>query len=351
MAVAFVTGCSGDGAPRVREAVVARTTVTETVDAPGTVTARAVAGVTSPAAGTVASVLVTDGAAVRRGAVLMRLSSPTAQSTLQSALAAQAAGGSAAGRALAEASLSSARATVDALTVRAPIDGLVTLGASSGGSAAAEGALAGLPDALAQGAASLLGGDGAGPTVTTHDLSVGSPVGVGTPLLTVTDVSALGLVAEVDETDVLLVRKGVRATVEIDALPDASFEATVTAVDLAPTATARGGVAYRVRLSLGIGRAAEGERPPQRPRPGMSAVVDLIVRTARDVVSVPSSAVVRDDGRDVVFVLDGDRVRRRPVRVGAVGDDAVEVLAGVRLGERVVARDADRLRDGQSVRR
>jgi hypothetical protein len=127
----------------------------------------------------------------------------------------------------------------------------------------------------------------------------------------------------------------------------------VTSVDVAPTTSARGGVSYRVRLDLGQGTTGDGPAPT--PRPGMSAVVDLQVRSsADDALAVPVSAVVRDGaGRldeAVVLVVEDGRVERRVARLGAQGEDRVEVVSGVEAGERVVARDADRLADGQRVR-
>ena len=80
-----VSGCSGDADPLVRTAEVERATVAEVVEAPGTVGARAIAAVTSPADGTVAEVLVEDGAQVAAGTVLVRLSSPAAQDRLHEA--------------------------------------------------------------------------------------------------------------------------------------------------------------------------------------------------------------------------------------------------------------------------
>jgi hypothetical protein len=81
----------------------------------------------------------------------------------------------------------------------------------------------------------------------------------------------------------------------------------------------------------------------------MSAVVDLQVRTAEDAVAVPSASVVRDGSADAVFVVESGRAVRREIRVGAQGEDLVQVLAGLEPGARVVVRDADRLRDGQQV--
>lgn len=435
-----LTGCSGDDDPRVQTAEVGRADVSEVVDAPGTVAARAVSSVTAPTDATVEEVLVEDGATVAKGTVLARLSSPSAQARLRSALDARAqaddaavdvpradlspvqdaldaaaeqsfaAGRAAAAqvpdseqrraaerqvadaeaqyaaasraartalaqadatadgvaqaveavagsqRAQADAAVDVARATVEALTVRAPIAGVVTLGAGGGapagdGGGDLAGLIAGLPPAVQGQASAALGGAGGGGSASTasEGLAEGTEVASGAPLLTVTDLGGLSVTAEVDETDVLLVKAGTPAVVEVDAVPDAEYEATVQAVDLSPTASAGGGVTYRVRLQLGLGtRLADDSRAPS-PRPGMSAVVDLRVRTAEDAVAVPSAAVVRDEGRDAVFVVEDGRAVRREVRLGALGEDLVEVVSGLTPGARVVVRDADRLSDGQAV--
>ncbi|MCW2614418.1 MAG: hypothetical protein JWN08_1412, partial [Frankiales bacterium] len=88
--VTALTGCSGDGDPRVATVEVGRADVSEVVDAPGTVAARAVAAVTAPTDATVTEVLVQDGARVEKGALLARLSSPAAQDRLRQALTARA---------------------------------------------------------------------------------------------------------------------------------------------------------------------------------------------------------------------------------------------------------------------
>jgi len=50
-----------------------------------------------------------------------------------------------------------------------------------------------------------------------------------------------------------------------------------------------------------------------------------------------------------VLVVEGDTVRRRPVKIGLQGDGVVEITEGVREGESVVARAGGFLRDGDRV--
>ncbi|MFG1952300.1 efflux RND transporter periplasmic adaptor subunit [Micromonospora sp. NPDC048830] len=460
IAVTVLTGTTaaacGDEKSPVASAAAQRSTVTEVVDAPATVTARAAATLTAPADGTLANLRAQPGQRVKRGQVLAVVDSPSARERLRQAREALAAakragrgisvgdlGGSrrgtdraateafdaaqaaaekvsdprlreallaqvrsarkqyaAAARAADEAvravqrgigGLSSAvgalsaaqrvqaqqaydlaKAAVDALTLRAPIAGVVQPGGTRAASGVPPEALAGLLGQSGGAAAgidpsALAPAQGGPPPGVDDAVSVGGRVTAGTPILTIVDTGALGLLAEVDETDVLLVRSGLAATVELDAVTGATYEATVRSVDVLPTTSARGGVSYRVRLALGPGRlggvgaesgagaengaAAEGgaEAAPT-PRPGMNAIVHLRVREAADAVTVPASAVFSADGRDAVWVVRDGRAERAAVTVGVQGQDLVQILGGVAAGERVVVRGTDQVRAGQEVR-
>ncbi len=427
-----LTACSGDEAPVIETGEVGRETVVERVEAPASVVANASAVVTSPADGSVARVVVRDGATVRKGEVLFVVDSPETQQRLAQAEAA-AAGAPApvdlptaqadssatqaasdafdqardaarqiqdkdlrqqalqqiaqaeaqltAAQAQAQAtvdqinssiaalertlasftevqqaqvaaSVTSARRAVEALTVRAPIAGRVVFGASAGtgGGGDLSGLVDQLPSSLAGQAESLLGGgdagDGSGSS--TGIVSAGSPVSQGDPVLTITDTSELTLRAEVDETDVLLVRRGVKADVELDAVPGGTYRGVVRNVDLAPTTSARGGVSYVVRLALGGGTLVDGS-PAPRPRPGMSAVASLRVLTAENTVAVPVASVFRDGEQDAVWVVSDGVADERIVVLGAQGEEYLQVVDGLSVGETVVTRGADQVVAGEEL--
>ena len=426
-----MAGCSDDD-NGVRLGTVGRSTVTEVVEAPATVTAKATAEVTSAADGRISELRVREGQAVRAGRILLRIASPRAERQLRDARRADAEAASAgnvavpsggltaaqleadadaraafaaarrsarqiadrqvraqalaavraseaqyaaaraqardavrqfnaglgslssaigslasAQRVQTRAAVAAAQRTVDALTIRAPIAGRVSLttgGQASGAGDSGAALLDQLPDSVRGQAGDLLGSSGGAQV--TGSLAEGQPVRSGQLLLRVTDASALTLAAQVDETDVLLVKPGVVGKAELDAVPDATYDAEVTTIDPTPATSSRGGVAYTVRLSLGRGTEEDGTAAPE-PRPGMSAVVDLLVRTATDAIAVPASAVFRDGRRDAVWVVRAGMARKQLVRVGAQGEDEVQIVEGLKGGERIVVRGADRVRDGQ----
>jgi hypothetical protein len=162
---------------------------------------------------------------------------------------------------------------------------------------------------------------------------VGSRLSSGSPLLTVTDVGGLTVTAEVDETDVLLVAAGQRAVVELDAVPGATYDATVTAVDLTPSASSGG--RGRLPRPAGAGRRHHrGRRPGAQPPAGD----ERHRRPAGPLGAVrPGGAVGgrgprRGRGR-------GLRRPGRPgaaggVSLGAQGDDLVEVRRGLSAASR-----------------
>jgi multidrug efflux pump subunit AcrA (membrane-fusion protein) len=254
----------------------------------------------------------------------------------------------------AQAAVDVAQRTVDALTVTAAISGTVTLG--SGQASAGSGGLGSLSQLISQAgagantaAAQALGSAAGGNTASNGTvIAVGTPVSSGGTLFTVTDASALSVAAQVDETDVLTVKPGVSARIQLNAVPGATYPGVVTAVDPGATTSSQGGVTYTVRLSLAAGTLSDGTAAPV-PLPGMSAIANLDVLTVQDALSVPSAALVTDGDTTTVWLVTGGVAHKRVIRLGAQGDTVVQVLSGLAAGDRIVVAGADKVSDGQQV--
>jgi multidrug efflux pump subunit AcrA (membrane-fusion protein) len=260
----------------------------------------------------------------------------------------------AAQRAQAKAAFDLAKAGVDALTLRAPITGVVQFARPAPASSASS--ISDLLGAVGAGGTQIPGAAGAAPSSTSTDqnvagvddmLAIGDRVGAGTAVVTIVDVSEIGLAGEVDETDVLLVSDGVGADVELDAAPGVTYEATVRSIDLLPTPSARGGVAYRIRLSFNAPADQSAALPT--PRPGMSAVAHLRVRTADNAVAVPAASVFTSDLGDTVWVIRNGSAVRQQVKLGVKGEDLVQVVSGVDPGDKVVTSGTDKVSAGQEL--
>lgn len=286
------------------------------------------------------------GAAARAAAGALDQQTAALRNAISAATAAQ--------RSQAQLALDLANQQKAALTLRAPLSGTVQLGRSS--TAASAGGVAGLPSVSslpesAQSALQSIAGASAS-TASGPPLRTGSQVSAGQTVATVYDVSTLMVAAEVDETDIPLVKVGQDADVELDAFPGASFSARVKRISVAPTQnqSAAGGAAYEVDLAIGrLEQAGSGSAGNPVPRVGMTATAEIHVRRAVQAPSVPASALIEQGagGAQAVYVIEGGHVHLRTVTVAAEGSDQVALASGVRVGERVVSRGAERLHDGQ----
>jgi multidrug efflux pump subunit AcrA (membrane-fusion protein) len=259
-----------------------------------------------------------------------------------------------------QAAVDAAQATVNALTIVAPVPGTVSLGNGQGSASSVDAgsisqllaAVGGSGSGLSGSSASLgslaSGSSGSSGAGGAEVIAVGSPIGSGGTLFTVTDDSALSVTAQVDETDVLTVHPGVAASIQLNAVPGATYQGTVTSVDPTATTSAQGSVTYTVRLSLGAGTLGDGSAAPT-PLPGMSAIADIHVLTAEHALSVPSSALVINGQNTSVWLVTDGVAHLRRITLGAQGDTVVQVDSGLAAGNLIVVSGADKVGDGEHV--
>ena len=162
----------------------------------------------------------------------------------------------------------------------------------------------------------------------------GAPVDGLTPVAVVLDLDRLAVNLSLSEFDAAQVKRGLEAVVRVDALGGRSYSGRVLTPALAGS-DAGGVVTFPVRVSLL--RAARGLKP------GMNVSVRIVVAERRNVVRIPLDAVARDDeGRPVVSVLVGEEETvERHVRLGLANNKDVEVVKGLRAGERVLLPEPD----------
>jgi Cu(I)/Ag(I) efflux system membrane fusion protein len=159
----------------------------------------------------------------------------------------------------------------------------------------------------------------------------------GDALYQIADLSSVWLIADVFEQDLALVKPGQAAKVKINAYPGKEFAAKVTYVYPTLNAQTR---TVQVRLELA--------NPGGLLKPAMYADVELAAPLGGKVLTVPTSAVISGNNRQTVLVeLAEGRFEPRQVKLGAQGNDYVEVLEGVGEGEKVVV-SANFLIDSES---
>jgi len=70
----------------------------------------------------------------------------------------------------------------------------------------------------------------------------------------------------------------------------------------------------------------------------MFANVEIITDLHSAAISIPQSAVLTDGGKTVVFVTDGNGYQKRVVTAGVQSSDRVEIIEGLKEGDKVVVK-------------
>lgn len=194
-------------------------------------------------------------------------------------------------------------------------------------------------------------------------------------LMTIADMSVIEAEISVDEADIVMVKVGAEAEVEVDALRDRKLRGVVTEVGQSPIQTTSGTQSQEGKDFKVVVRIAE---PPAELRPGLTATASIITAVRDNVLVLPLQALVErevevdGDGQYVpppvpqegqppappltaeqrqrlrevegVFVLDAGRARFVPVGSGITGDMDIEVLRGLEAGAEVVSGPYQALR-------
>jgi RND family efflux transporter MFP subunit len=212
---------------------------------------------------------------------------------------------------VAEANLRAAEVAVEQTVIRAPFDGVV-----------------------------LTKNANVGDTITPFSSAVDTKGAV----VTIADMSTLEVEADVSESSLASVRVDQPCEIELDALPNARFPGYVSR--MVPTvdrtkATVMAKIRFRELdprilpdMSAKVAFLSEEVPPDQRePRPAVNA-----------------EAVVKRDGRQLVYEIRDGKALAVPVRTGRRLGDALELLEGPAAGAKVVLRPGERLKDGTAVK-
>lgn len=189
----------------------------------------------------------------------------------------------------------------------------------------------------------------------------------GTEILRVANLNNMEVEVDVNENDIVKIKVGDEANVEVDAYLKKQFKGVVTSIsNSASTAlTADQVTNFKVKIRIlkeSYQDLLEGKPATYSPfRPGMTATVDIITKTKTNVLAVPISSVVvksdttgvkgfkveeKDDEKktapksdkklECVFVKVGDKAKIRIIKTGIQDDTNIEVISGLKKGDVVI---------------
>lgn len=169
-------------------------------------------------------------------------------------------------------------------------------------------------------------------------VSLGTLISPGTVITTLDDTSVIKVDFAVPELNVGELRAGQSVLANSSAYPGRTFSGKVTSVDSRVDPASR---AVTVRAVV-----------PNRDnalKPGMFLTVNLS-KERRSALMVPEQALVPEQARQFIYVVDGKLVRKREVKLGRREPGFVEITEGVAPGNHVVIEGTLKLREGTPVR-
>jgi membrane fusion protein (multidrug efflux system) len=172
-----------------------------------------------------------------------------------------------------------------------------------------------------------------------RSVSIGDYVKDGADLVNIEDIGTLKVDFRLPERYLTQLRTGQSVEVVADALPGARYRGTIDAINPRIEPNGRS-LEVRARLSNTDGRL----------RPGMFARVRVIVGQRSNALMVPEEAIVPLGDDFFVYTVAEGKASRVRVKLGVRRDARVELLEGVKAGDKVVTAGMRVQRDGQPVR-
>jgi len=175
--------------------------------------------------------------------------------------------------------------------------------------------------------------------------------------LGIRDLRAMEAQVDVDENDIIDIKLGQAAEIQVDALPGQTLKGIVREIGSSANSSGAGTADQKTEFEIKIGIT----EPLATLRPGMTATADIVTKTAENALGVPLQSVAlrtvdqlltkgekrkdaesrfkadRDGFVEVVFRLEQGKANARPVTTGIQSEEWIEILSGLAEGEEVVS--------------
>ena len=162
----------------------------------------------------------------------------------------------------------------------------------------------------------------------------------GIAIFTVADTSTLLAKAVVGEAQITELALGKSVNVKVDALKGQEFKGTITRLSPAASVPTR---TFTAEVSI--------PNPDGKIKVGMFANAAVVGQQRQNVLAVPESALVmREDQKTVFVATEENRVVQRVLKLGDAASGWVEVISGLKEGERIVVAGQHKLKDGATIR-
>lgn len=167
-------------------------------------------------------------------------------------------------------------------------------------------------------------------TVIEKHITLGEMTAPEKPLFTISNLDVLWIILDIYEKDLARIDLGQHVEIYVSAYPDNEFKGLITYISSVVNEATR---TVKVRVEI--------DNSKRTLKPGMFAKAKIVTGEPEEIFTVPLSAIQRLQDKEVVFVDKGKNLFECcPVKTGREFKTDIEVLEGVKEGERVVTEGA-----------
>jgi len=173
---------------------------------------------------------------------------------------------------------------------------------------------------------------------------IGAAANAKAAVVTIADMDSLQVEVDVSESNIYQIRPGQPCEIQLDALPDSRFRGEVHMI--VPTAD-------RTKATVLV--KTKFIDKDSRILPEMSAKVAFLLRKVtpeeqKPLKAISSSSVITGNGKNLVYVVKGDRAVETAITIGKQLGGMTEVLQGVEVGDKVVVKPLKKVKDGARIK-
>lgn len=170
-------------------------------------------------------------------------------------------------------------------------------------------------------------------------IEMGSYLAPGTPIAAIVDISSLKLDVNLLDVEVVKVKKAQRVKVSADLYPGVKINGTVSAI----STIADGSRKFEVEITI-----PNNSSMPLKA--GMTGTATFEFGGSKTALMMPTNCIVGSIQEPKVYVVNGEIAQLKPIKVGSIHGDEIEILEGLTAAEKVISAGQLNLSDGVNVR-
>jgi len=174
--------------------------------------------------------------------------------------------------------------------------------------------------------------------VTKKMIDLGSVIGIGTPVLEVTDISVLKLAVNVPEKDINNFKVGQKVEVNTDVLADQTLQGTIKTISVQADKT------HNVKVQV------EVVNKSNELRAGMFGTAILANGSSHNALSIPRKTLVGSTKSPQLYVVKNGKALLTPFSAGTSDGDFIEIVSGITEDDKVVIKGQVNLKNNSNVK-